>query len=115
MGDTDHKSISNSVLNRSGGNKMNRKDKTHNDETRVEFSLDFDPNGKFDAEFSGKLSPRTRQMLRQLRRWLLPSVGSALVTVLTTVVFNTPTPVPRPMQPHSVPGVEMPTGVNQNR
>ena len=89
---------------------MARQDNNRSNEVRFEISAQLSPNDRVHAEFSGKLSPRTQQLLRQWRCWL-----PALVTVLTTVAFNLPTPVPRSLKPNIPPTLEMPTGVNQNR
>ncbi|MFB2982544.1 hypothetical protein [Microseira sp. BLCC-F43] len=71
-----------------------------------------DRSDEFPIKISVKLSPDHEMHLKisglseEMQRRLLSSVGSVLVTLLTTVVFQSPTPQ-QPTQPTIPPEVDV--------
>ncbi|GET40483.1 hypothetical protein [Microseira wollei] len=67
-----------------------KRDRDRSDEFLIKISVKLPPNHEMHLKISG--------LSEEMQRWLLSSVGSVLVTVLTTVVFQSPTPQ-QPTQP----------------
>jgi hypothetical protein len=80
-----------------------KRDRHSDDAIHFEVSAKLSPDDEVKVKVSGKLSEQMRQKLQLLQRWLLPSVGSILVTLLTTTAVK----LPLPQQPNIPPGVDV--------